>query len=258
MGLDTGGGDRIMGRMSQDSVAALQRELKYVFSNHRARIFRDWLDVRCRPDPQFAAGRIFSVYFDTPGSTLLDEKINSDYLKTKVRLRWYGDWTSGRPAGNVFLEVKRRFGSTRKKFRQLLDWPAAEAAGRELSDPRLLEVNRLVAAAGFCFSGPLRPVVGIEYRRRRYLEPATGTRICLDHDIAAFRTHPALGPAGRRPPIADGVFEVKGTVERLPDTLAPLIALGCRRQSFSKFQRCLAPPEPGAPDEDLNTTRRNP
>ena len=249
MGLDKAGPGRIMSRMLQDSMPALQRELKFVFPNHRARIFREWLDVRCRPDPQFAAGRIFSIYFDTPEGDLLDEKINSDYLKTKVRLRWYGDWETGKPAGGVFLEIKRRIGSSRKKHRQLLEWPAADVAALALGDPRLLAVNHLAAAAGYRFPEPLRPVVCIAYRRRRYLEGSAGIRICLDQDIAAVQTHPALGAAGRRPPIADGVFEVKGTAERLPETLAPLIRLGCRRQSFSKFQRCLAPRACGAPAE---------
>lgn len=230
------GSGRIIGRMSQDSAPALQREQKYVFPNARSRVIRAWLDVRCRPDPEFSAGRIFSIYFDTPEGHLLDEKVNSDYRKTKVRLRWYGDWGTGAPAGAVYFEVKQRTGSSRRKHRQRLDRPAAEFAEMPLADPRLLAVNELAAQAGFRFAAPLRPVVRLEYLRRRYLEPATGTRICLDHDIRA--TQGWAGP-GASAPLAEGVFEVKGPAEQLPDALQPLIGLGCRRQSFSKFQRCL-------------------
>ena len=78
-------------------------------------------------------------------------------------------------------------------------------------------------------------MVRLEYQRRRYLEPVTGTRICLDHDIRAVQAQAGAGSA----PLAEGVFEVKGPAEQLPDALQPLIGLGCRRQSFSKFQRCL-------------------
>lgn len=216
-----------------------QRELKFAFPNHRAGWLQAWVDARCRPDPAFAAGRISSIYFDLPGGALLDEKINSDYLKTKVRLRWYGDWRTGEPAGSAFLEVKQRIGSSRRKYRRELEWPAAELERWPLEDLRLLDVNRLLDAAGFRFGGPLRPAIGLAYRRRRWLEPATGARICLDQDIAPVRIHGAWGVVARGEPLAEGVFEVKGTAERLPAALQPLIALGCRRESFSKFQRCM-------------------
>ena len=216
-----------------------QRELKFTFPNRLAGWLQAWLDGRCRPDPAFAAGRIASIYFDLPGGALLDEKLNSDYLKTKVRLRWYGDWRTGAPAGNVFLEVKRRIGSSRQKYRRQLDWTAAELDRLPLEDVRLLDVNRLLDAAGFRFGGPLRPAICLAYRRRRWLESATGARVCLDQDVAPVRIHGAWGVVARGQPLADGVFEVKGTAERLPASLQPLIALGCRRESFSKFQRCM-------------------
>ncbi len=233
------GAGRMMGSMLVPPMPALQRELKYVFPNSRSRLFREWLDRRCRPDPVFAAGRISSIYFDMRGNVLLDEKVNSDYLKTKVRLRWYGDWATGEPSGAVYLEVKQRIGSSRKKYRRRLDWMAETTARLTLEDVRLLEVNRLAAEAGFRFGGPLFPVACLEYRRRRYVEAATGTRICLDHDIRPVRVHGQWGRAAHGLPISEGVFEVKGATERLPATLHPLIALGCRRQSFSKFQQCM-------------------
>ena len=228
-----------------------QREWKYVFANRRARLLGDWLETRCRPDPLFAAGRITSIYFDTPEGSLLDEKLNSDYLKTKVRLRWYGDWITGAPAGGVFLEVKQRIGSTRRKFRRVLDWAAEELEAMPLEDPRLLAIPRLAMEAGFFFVRPLRPAICLAYRRRRYLEPETGTRICLDQDIAPVRIHGERGGVARQP-IPEGVFEVKGTAEQLPAALQPLMALGCRRQSFSKYERCMEQRIPAAPGVGFN------
>ena len=122
-------------------------------------------------------------------------------------------------------------------------------AGPASSRSRRSASARSAVEAGFRFAGPLRPAICLAYRRRRYLEAATGTRICLDHDICPVRIHAGLGGLVRGQPLSEGVFEVEGAAERLPETLAPLIRLGCRRQSFSKFQRCLAPRACGAPAE---------
>lgn len=222
----------------------IQRELKYVFPNSRARILRDWLDARCRPDPDFAAGQVISIYFDTFDGALRDEKVNSDYLKTKVRLRWYGNWTTGAPGGGVFLEVKQRFGSGRDKFRRALPLPAAAVANMALEDPRFLGINRIVGEAGFRFTDLLRPVLQLAYRRRRYIEAATGSRICLDQDIRLIRAAATRGWAAGNRPIPEGVFEVKGTVTKLPETLHPLIAQGCRLGAFSKYLRCFEQLQP--------------
>lgn len=219
-------------------MGSLQRELKYVFPNDRAGILREWLGLRCAVDPGFPAGRVAGIYFDAPDGRYLGEKINSDYLKTKIRLRWYGDWSTGMPQGFAFLEVKQRTGSTRQKARRALDWRAEELEKMRPGDSRFAAISGWVAEMGFRASSDLTPMVCLEYRRSRYVEPITGTRICLDQDIAPIWMR-GTGPI-RRTPIGEGVFEVKGTVDRLPASLLPMIEMGCRLQSFSKYERCMA------------------
>ena len=81
-------------------------------------------------------GCVWTIYYDTPGLESLGEKINSDYLKRKLRLRWYSD-LEGRPTGPTFIEAKMRHGNRRTKVRVRLPHPADELARWDLQDPRL-------------------------------------------------------------------------------------------------------------------------
>jgi hypothetical protein len=67
------------------------RELKYSLQAGRVPLARRMLASACRPDPEHAVACVWTIYYDTPQLTSLREKINSDYLKVKVRLRWYSD-----------------------------------------------------------------------------------------------------------------------------------------------------------------------
>ena len=78
------------------AVSETSFELKFTIDGRNVTAVRRWLSSICRPDPLFPRGVVNSIYFDTPELHHLREKINSDYLKTKVRLRWYEG--GGRPA----------------------------------------------------------------------------------------------------------------------------------------------------------------
>ena len=97
--------------------AALERELKFALPEARAGIAGRMLDALCRPDPQFTAAVVSTIYYDTPHLRLLREKLDSDFLKTKVRLRWYGAIAGDPGGGRAFLEVKTRVGALRRKAR---------------------------------------------------------------------------------------------------------------------------------------------
>ena len=107
-----------------ERLSAADFELKFVGERWRAKPLRRLLERLCRPDPAFPTGTVFTIYYDTPSLECLDEKRNSDYLKTKVRLRWYR--VEGRPTDSAFLEVKSRVGSRRDKLRLAVprqSWP---------------------------------------------------------------------------------------------------------------------------------------
>ena len=75
------------------------------------------LERVCATDGQYSANIISSIYFDTVNHDFAMEKAASDYLKTKIRVRWYADSEGSGEIGKCFLEVKRKIGSTRLKQR---------------------------------------------------------------------------------------------------------------------------------------------
>ena len=102
-----------------------EHEVKFVFPRHKGEQIIKWLQNRCDRDETFPLGTISSVYYDTIGFHALREKINSDYLKTKYRLRWYSDNNNHKIFPNSFFEKKEKIGSARKKNRIML--PVTEA-----------------------------------------------------------------------------------------------------------------------------------
>lgn len=196
----------------------------------------------CRPAPDHPEGRVGSLYFDTPELHLLGEKLASDYRKTKARLRWYpsGDGASPDPC---FVELKRRRGTLRSKVRRAVQLPAATAL-RLGGDRRALRALLESAAASLgepLVPGRYFPVVSFVYRRRRFVEPASGWRVNLDGECLVLGVDPGrvASSPGRRP--GWSVVELKGPVPRVPARLAPLAALGCRRASFSKYAAVCRP-----------------
>jgi len=215
------------------------REAKYLLPTAAQPPVFAFLAASCRPEARFPAGRVESIYFDTDGLAAYQDKRASQLHKTKIRLRWY----DGR--GPVFAEVMRRRGERRDKLRALLDLDGEELSRLGLAAPRLAEVPALLAACGQPVPAELRPVFRGRFHRRRWVEPASGVRVALDTAIAAVEVASHLGGGATAGPLPCAVVEIKGAVSGLPAPLRPLLALGCRRASFSKYAACLAGPEAG-------------
>ena len=128
-----------------------ERELKFTFPDARAHVVRRWIESTCRRDPEFPAAIVWTVYYDTPALVSLGEKINSDFLKHKIRVRWYSD-LNGSVSGPAFVEAKLRVGTRRLKVRERLPYPAEEIARWELQDPRFRGLPHV--AAGTRCAGP--------------------------------------------------------------------------------------------------------
>jgi hypothetical protein len=211
-------------------------EIKFVVPSSVAGALRAWVGGVCRLDVRHPPARVTTVYFDTPDLRLLSEKIDSDYLKTKVRVRWYGTVDSG--ASSVFAEVKHRIGSHRVKVRVTLDVSAADVVRWPLCDRRWPGLLATLRAQVPTLPSQLAPVLCLTYTRHRFLDPALAARITIDSDIRAIGVNVAM-VAGQVPVgIDDVVFEYKSRSFDLPPHQGPIVRYGARRMSFSKYLAC--------------------
>ncbi len=213
-------------------------ERKWVLPAIRAEVIRSFLAARLRPDPRHPGGWVVSLYFDTPDWRFLDEKRNSDYLKTKVRLRWYEDDDRRSLGDHAFLEVKGKIGGRREKLRESVALDPDLVSGAPLSEARVRELLVRLRSRGVDLPAPLRPAFTIRYRRQRFLEPVCGARISLDDRIHVPSVNPLQVPSARRPRLDRAVVESKGPGPDPPRSLAALVELGCQRQAFSKYGEC--------------------
>jgi hypothetical protein len=213
-------------------------ETKFVFSRGRLHVLRRWLECRCPPHPLFPASIVSSIYFDTRGWRSLGEKINSDLFKLKARLRWYANFETKEPEEAVQLEAKFKRGRERGKLRIPVDVSGRTLSGLALDHAEIPDVGALLRAQGVDFPGLVFPAFRIDYRRMRFVDPAMRANLCLDYDIHVPCTNRRLVRRHDPRHLDRGVFEVKGRSAELPPALRPLIKLGCRKQSFSKYLAC--------------------
>jgi hypothetical protein len=215
-------------------------EGKYTVSFGSQHIVLSVLRQICTPDAAHAHGRVNSMYYDTDRLDSLSEKINSDYLKTKYRVRWYDD---GREIGQGdvvrgFFEVKRKIGATRSKSRVPVDLvPTDLIEGRE-SYEAFAQLARRVVEMGNPPERPIFPMIVIRYLRDRFVDAASGARIAFDREIVYSSVNKVFhsDPGPRRLDVA--VLEVKSSDGRLPPSLRALTSRLNARDSFSKYEEC--------------------
>ncbi len=202
-------------------------ERKYVLPQPRTQGAAAWLRHACRPAPEYAIGSVSSCYFDTPNFDSYYESADGSLTKGKVRLRWYDARSpSASAAGGTdadadmpaFLELKCRLGAESWKRRMALTLP--RDAGGAPALPGAAQLTELLARLGYSAPGALRPAALVRYRRRRFVEPVTGARVSLDHDVTVSAPWTRRAPPLR---LDEAVVELKGRDEdALPHRLAAL------------------------------------
>lgn len=225
-------------------------EIKYVLPARRANALAAWLDARCARDPQYPEGHVRNLYLDTPGLRSLTEKIEGDFLKTKVRLRWYAANATSPAAGPVWLEIKQRESMRRSKTRiQFQAW----AADMDQADPASVNVGRvihLVRDQGLDVPEWLRPTLALSYSRSRWIEPSTGAHVALDQAIQPTWVLGRSRPPGNFLELRTAVVEFKGHDPEVPSLLRGVTGFGGRRTSFSKYLSCYVRLFAGAVSDD--------
>ena len=195
----------------------------------------------CRPDRQYPEDRIYSLYFDTPDLDQYEKSGAGDHRKDKIRIRWYGSDLGKGIEVPVYLEqkIRRGFASSKQRRRFMV---SAEA----FKDENLLNgilgrrtIIDTLAGFGYFPEKPLRPVIKISYRRYRFNEIMTGTRVSFDENIRARLIAPDLGRHEGEIRLPNSVIEVKGPKLELPATLRRLSVMSLDWGRFSKYGNCL-------------------
>lgn len=213
-------------------------ELKYLVPASRAAFLRSWIASAVPPDSRFPPARVVTVYYDTRDLRYLGEKVDSVYLKTKARVRWYAGRGGESIGSPVFAECKFRAGSTREKVRVRLPvaadtvaaWPLDAAAWPPLLAPLREQAPDLPA--------DLVPVMRLRYLRCRFAD-RNGARVTLDSEIRVEAVNRSVVSEPVAPTsLPTAVFEYKGRVMDLPEYLKPVVRFGARKASFSKYLAC--------------------
>ena len=219
------------------------RELKFVCSPWSDRLVIASLGSRCQRDQKYQENRINSIYFDTLNWAFADEKAASDYLKTKVRIRWYEAGESGvedakKSASRCYLEVKRKIGSTREKARKPLEITPQELTPAFWSSHGISVIKKEIARlAPDLGNVDLMPRILVRYLRHRFIDPVSGARIAFDSEISG--TSMAMSASERfTSRLSHSVLEVKGDEEDLPVNLRSLNMPYLRKAAFSKYYEC--------------------
>ena len=230
-------------------------EQKFFINPGRASIALGLLTRVCRPDPQFPDDQVNSLYFDTIGLDEHERSTSGDFVKDKVRIRWYGndcdphltgdgphrDTRDGHCPIPVWVELKSRRGFASSKQRIALTVPrsALEFAALKRGIVSPASLAQTMAGFGFFASRPLRPVVAISYQRHRFVEPATGFRVSIDSRIRSSMVMPAWGNGERGLELPGMVVEVKGPRFEVPASLRSLLAIGSSWTRYSKYSSSL-------------------
>lgn len=215
-------------------------EQKYLFIGQQKEMILDWLKHCYTRDPAFDIGTISTIYYDTPALSSYYEKRNSDYLKSKVRLRWYENLNSSDTDVDVtcYLEVKRKLGTVRQKERMEVVIPSKKLIDDPFSDQEISNLPSRVYELSCFPPGNLVPVLLIQYNRYRFMDSDGRSRIALDTDICCTRVNATYFPFVPPVNLGMGVLEIKGKQTELPNSLNP-IKTYLTKSAFSKYAQCL-------------------
>ncbi len=195
----------------------------------------------CRPDRDYPSGRINSLYFDSNDLDQHERSASGEFIKDKVRVRWYGTPDNLPDEVPVFLELKSRRGFASSKQRALFRVGRDKLEYQQLSKG-IIERKLLVDTVwgfGHFPAKPLRPVITVSYSRYRFTEIGSGMRVALDYDISSTFIAREYGYAERSLPLRGGVIEVKGPTMELPRTLRRMKLLNTDWSRFSKYSHCI-------------------
>jgi hypothetical protein len=228
--------------MEQDRFKRIEQ--KYLFPVGYSDVVRTWLEHACVPDPLYPSSTVSSIYFDTPQLFHFNESRNGEFLRTKIRLRWYDQPADRCPSGAshdevlCYLEVKNKEGALSGKQRTPVMLPPEVLHDDPFSSEQILDLPARAFELGFHLSGLMVPILMIQYRRQRYLDIAADSGIAVDTEILCTRAGDIILQGAAPVQLDVGVLEIKGMNRGINEVLDPIGAY-LTKSSFSKYRIAL-------------------
>ncbi len=217
-------------------------EMKYKFQNFYAQALIGWLELHYLSDEKYPEAKVQSIYMEDMWGTSYSEKINSDFFKTKYRVRWYEEVNNSlqdkTKNPTVFLEKKMKIGSQREKKRDAILLDSTEVLNLPLHHDSHKFWKQCFFERGVCKN--IEPLIQISYMRKRYVEESSKTRINIDYNISIEKSNCFYLPQFENVMLPDGVLEVKRSVMSPPESLHYLTRNIVRKSNFSKYEQCLS------------------
>lgn len=169
-------------------------------------------------DGEHSGNTVSSIYLDTPDLSHLNDTIDGNEVRQKIRLRTYNDGTYVKRK-SVFVEIKNKLNQLGSKKRWQYD---LQFEGFK-SDLVFLEnfynkQNTEIWEKCHCI---LHPTIFIQYDRLRYVDEINGTRISLDQNINSRKLVFAPFDENDNAELNVGVLELKNqSKEKLQKTFS--------------------------------------
>ena len=216
-------------------------EQKYLFPVGYSDVIRAWLEHACAPDPLYPSSIVLSIYYDTPQLFHFNESRNGEFLREKIRLRWYDEPADGPLSATLeaevrcYLEVKSKEGALSGKQRTAVMIPAEVLRDDPFAGEQILDLPARALELGFRPSGLMVPLLMIQYRRQRYRDIAGDSGIAIDTEIRCTGANEAVIQGAASVQLDVGVLELKGMNRGIKEVLDPIGAY-LTKSSFSKYR----------------------
>ncbi|MBR50908.1 MAG: hypothetical protein CMD58_00145 [Gammaproteobacteria bacterium] len=191
-------------------------------------------------DLEYSENYIFNIYFDDSGLRTLYEKLDGDLHRHKIRVRWYASNPELYIPENAKLENKTKFGTGTFKKSCSIEMPSDNISKLLSRKTWKKKLFYHLSAISLPPNDNFLPVMISRYRRRRFIDLQTDSRISFDDDICSLALAPNIYARGitiRK--LKNAVLEIKNTNDKIPELLKNQPQI--RVTSFSKYGLLLEP-----------------
>jgi hypothetical protein len=222
------------------AILQVHREHKYRVDDQEASRLEEIVEAHLPLRPRFAGERatiVRGTYLDFADGSMTARSLATPEDSQKVRYRHYERERLVRVTVEqsvmVWIEVKVRLGEVVTKERV----PFHGALVPELLARQLPVPSDASALEALLARGPLRPVVGVQYRRIAFEDESAGLRVTIDRDVE-FHEPAAPGIPGPTLGVLEGSIVEAKSAHGLPSWLIQALA-GKEAHGFSKFQAAI-------------------